>query len=101
GLDLEALDGADHDDCQVDYSQGGGHVAHEVGGAGDVEEVDLVPPVLEGGQGQGERDVPPHLFGVEVGGRGPVLDPAQPVDGTGAEEQRLGQAGLPCPAMAD
>ena len=61
--------------------QGGEKVAHEVGVPRDVEDVDLVAFVLEGGQRQRERDPPLDLLGVEVGGGRAVLDAAVAVDG--------------------
>ena len=54
GLHLDPLDGAHHEDREVGHPQGGVHVAHEVGVAGRVEDVDLVALVLEGGDRQRE-----------------------------------------------
>ena len=75
-------------------------VGDEVGVAGRVEEVDLVAVELEGGEGQGQRDAPLHLLGVEVGGGVAVLHPSLAVDGARAEQEGLGQARLPGSAVA-
>ena len=76
GLHLDALDGAHHEHGQVGDPQGGLDVAHEVGVARGVDEVDLVALPLERRDGQRERDAPLLLLGVEVAHGGAVLDPA-------------------------
>jgi hypothetical protein len=52
GLDLDAVHRAHHEHGQVRDAQGGRNVAHEVGVAGCVDEVDLVVAPLEGSDGQ-------------------------------------------------
>ena len=101
GLDLDALDRADHEDGEVGDPQGGVDVADEVGVAGAVEQVDLVAVVLERREGQRQRDAALDLLGIEVGRRGAVLHPALTVDGAGAVEQRLRQGGLAGSAVPD
>ena len=75
-------------------------VADEVGVAGRVDHVDLVALELERGERERHRDVAALLFGIEVGDRRAVFDPAHAGDGAGAEQQRLGQGGLPGSAVA-
>ncbi len=101
GLDLDAVDGADHEHGEVGDAQRGGHVAHEVGVAGRVDEVDLVVTPLERGDRQRQRDAPLVLLGVVVAHRRAVLDPAEAVDGACPVQERLRQAGLARPAVAD
>ena len=98
-LHLDPLHGADHEHHQVGSGEGGVHLAQEVGVAGAVDDVDLVPFVLERGQGQRHRDLALDLLGVEVGGGAPVLHPALAGDRSGAEQKGLGQGGLPGSAV--
>ena len=75
-LDLDALDGADDEHGQVGDLQGGPDVAHEVGVAGGVDQVDLEAVPLERGEGERQRDAPLVLGGVVVADGVAVLDPA-------------------------
>ena len=56
---------------------------------------------LERRKRQRDRDLALDLLGVEVGDGGAVLDPALAVDRPRAEQQRLGEGGLPGPAVTD
>ncbi len=94
GLGLDPLDGRDHEQDPVGGRQGRAHVADEVGVAGGVEQVDLEAVVLDGGDGQGDRDLLARLLGLEVGDGGAVLDPADAVGGPGGVAHRLDQRGL-------
>ena len=101
GLDLDAFDRADDEYRQVGYSQRRHGVGAEIGVAGAIQQVDLVVVPLEGGEGDRDGDVAPHLLRVEVRGRGAVLDPSFAVGHSGGEEQRLGDGGLASPSVPD
>jgi hypothetical protein len=101
GLDLDALDRADHEHGQVGHPEGRLHLADEVGVARAVQDVDLVPLVLQRRQRDRQGEVSLHLLGVEVGGGVPVLHPTLAGDGAGAGEECLGERRLPGSAVAD
>jgi hypothetical protein len=94
GLGLHPLDGRDHEQDGVGGRHGRAHVAHEVGVAGGVQQVDLVAVVLNRGHGQRDRDLLARLLGLEVGHGGAVLDPSDAVGGPGRVTHRLDQRGL-------
>src|SRR4029077_12283800 len=79
----------------------GPKVPREVGVAGRVEQIDLDAVVHEGREGQVDRALLPDLDLIEVSDRGPLFEAALPLDGPRRGEQRLDQAGLPGPGMAD
>ena len=101
GLDLHALDGRHHEDREVGRVQRGGDVAHEVGVAGRVDEVDLVALPVEGREGERHRDLALVLLGVEVTHGVVVLDPTHTGNRTGDEEQCFGERGLAGAPVAD
>jgi hypothetical protein len=101
GLDLDPVDRADHEHGQVGDAQGGGHVAHEVGVARRVDEVDLVVAPLERSHRQRQGDAALVLLGVEVAHRRPVLDATHAGDGTGPVQEGLCQARLARSAVPD
>ena len=100
GLHLDALDGGHHEEDEVGGPQCGGDVAHEVGVAGGVEDVDLVALVLERRDTERHRDRAPRFLRVEVGRGRAVLDAALSWDGAGDEQQGLGERCLPGPAVS-
>ena len=99
-LDLDAFDRADHEDGQVGHAQRRVDVADEVRVPGAVDEVDLVVLPLERRERERQGQPALLLLGVEVGDRRSVLDPADPSDGAGAVQQRLGQGRLARSAVA-
>ncbi len=101
GAHLDAVDGAHHEDGEIDHAERSVDVADEVGVAGGVDEVDLVTLPLERGVGQRQRHAPLRFLGVVVEHGVAVLDSAQAADGSGPVEQRLGQRRLSRPAVAD
>ena len=100
-LHLDALDCRDHEHREVAGAEGRDHVADEIGVSRGVEHVDLAALVLERSEREGHGDLAAGLFGIEVGGGRAVLDPAEPGDGSGVEQERLGEGGLARPAVAD
>ena len=83
GLDLDAFDGAHHDDGEVRHGQPGLYLRKEVGVTGAVEKVQLAAVALESGQRGRHRQMAFDLFGLGVGDGGAVLDPAYSADHTG------------------
>ena len=100
-LDLDALDGADHENRQVSHSECGVHVADEVRVARAVDEVDLVVLPFEGRQRQRQRKVALLFLGIEVAHGRAVFDTSHAGDSAGLVEQSLGQAGLSGSAVSD
>ena len=99
----DAVDRADHEHGEVGDPQGGGHVAHEVGVAGGVDEVDLVAVPLERGDGERQRQAALVLLGREVAHGGAVLDPAERVVAPArwnSASARLVLPAPPCPTRA-
>ena len=87
--------GVDHEHQQVGYLEGSVQFAGIVGGAGCVDQVDLVAVPVEAGQSQ-RLAVGGGLFlGAEVAHRGALLHSARTVDDASPVQQRLSQRGLP------
>ena len=101
GRAVNTVDRGDHEQCGVGGPQPCPEVSDEVGVAGGVQQVDLHPVVLEGGQRQRDRALLACLRLVEVADRCPVLHPAGAGDGAGRREQRLHQRGLAGSGVAD
>ena len=74
------------------------HLGDEVRVAGRVDDRDLVLAVLERPDREAQRLVALLLLGLEVEVRRPVVDPAQPGDRAGPEQDLLGQRRLAAPA---
>ena len=91
--DLDAVDRAHHEHRQVGDAQRRLHVTDEVGVARRVDEVDLVAFAIRTGRWPARSRCRRFCSsGSVVGDGGAVLDPADPVDGPGSGEQRLGRA---------
>ena len=101
GQAVDPLGGGDGEQRRVRGPEPGPEVPREVGVAGRVEQIDLDAVVHEGREGQVDRALLPDLDLVEVTDRGALFDAALPLDGPRRGEQRLDQAGLPRPGMAD
>ncbi len=101
GLRFDALDRAHHDDSEVDDRQRRSHLAEEVGVAGRVDDVELDVAQRARCHGERQRHVPFDLFGLEVADGGAVVDLSLSGDGTGGEEQSLGQRGLARAVVSD
>ena len=82
-------------------AQGGDDVADEVGVPRTVDDVDLVAVPLDGRHCQGHGDLMGVLLRLVVGGGRSVLDAPETGGGSRAEEQGLGEHGLPGPTVAD
>ena len=67
--------------------------------AGRVDQVELVLPPRGMMQRRRDRALAAHLLGLDVEGRGAVVDAAEPVDGAGGEEERVGDRRLPGAAL--
>ncbi len=74
--------------------QAGAEVANEVGVPRRVEQVDLDAFVRERSQRQADRSLLAQLGLVVVADRGPVLDPAGPMDRAGGDQKGLNQGCL-------
>ena len=72
----------------------GDHLGDEVRVAGRVDQRDVVPSSSNVATASDQRLAPLLLLGLEVERGGPVVDPAQPRDGAGLEQQVLGEGGL-------
>src|SRR3984957_2312749 len=101
GQPVDPLGGGDGEQRRVRGPEPGPEVPREVGVAGRVEQIDLDAVVHEGREGQVDRALLPDLDLVEVTDRGALFDAALPLDGPRRGEQRLDQAGLTGPGMAD
>ena len=101
GVHLDPHHSVDDDNRGIGDAQGGDCVGDEARIAGGVDQVDLPPVVVEGGDGGSDRHLPLLLVGLEVRGRAPVLHTTQPVDHPGLEEQGLVKRGLAAAAVAD
>ena len=93
------LGGAD-DDGGVSGPQGLHHLAGKIKGARGVQQVDLAALVLQGGHGGGNRNLPADLLGVIVADGVAVSAGTHALEGTGHEQQALGQGGLAAAAVA-
>ncbi len=85
GADLDAGGGADDDEGGVGGAQARLHLPHEVGVAGRVDDVELLPLPLAGEEGEVDADLALVLVGVEVGDGGAVVHAAQPADSAAAK----------------
>ena len=94
GRDVDALVGGDHEQRAVGGAQPRAHLAHEVGVARGVEQVDLHPLVDQRRDRQRVGAAVPLLTGVVVAHRGAVVDRPGAGDGSGGGEQHLDQGGL-------
>ena len=94
GPGLDALHRRQQQHGAVEHPQRPLDLGGEVGVAGGVEKIDLGVADGEGGDGGADRDaaLPLQLAGVRTGVTG--VDAAEPADGTGVEQQPLGEAGL-------
>ena len=101
GVDLDAHDAVDDDDRGVDHPESRERVGDEARLARGVDQVDLAPVVLERGDGGVDRHLTSLLVGLEVGDGRAVLHLAEAVRHPGLEEDRLGEARLPRPSVAD
>ena len=99
GLYLDTLCGVDHEDGEIDNAEGGMDISDEIGVAGGVDEVDLVPHPLEGCQCQAQRHVASVLLRIEIGDRVALLDGSQALDRAGAVQQGFSQRCLACAGM--
>ncbi len=91
---VDAVVGGDHEHRRVRGAQARPQLAHEVGVAGGVEQVDLDTLVLERGEGERDRPLLSLLGLVEVGDRGAVDGRARPGQHTGRDQEGLGQRRL-------
>src|SRR4051794_18547382 len=73
----------------------------DLGRARRGDDGDLVVVTLERAQRRADRHLARLLVGVGIGGRVPIQDRAQPVDGAGLEQQCLVDRGLAAATMAD
>lgn len=93
-LRLDARDGVEDGDGAVEDAQRALDLVGEVDVTRCVDQVDpVVSPVAADGRGE-DRDAPVPLLRVEVGDGRAVVDLAALVDGTGEEEDPLGDGGL-------
>jgi len=94
GLRLHALDGGDDQDHAVQDAQHPLHLGDEVGVAGSVEQVDGDVADAERRDRGPDRDAALPLERQRIGLGGTRIDAADLVDGTGGEQQPLGERGL-------
>jgi len=94
GAHLWAGHGVHHDDRCIGHAHGVLCLAHEVHIAGRVQDVDLVPAVLDGQQRAVNGQAARLLILIEVGDGVPLFDLFQTSGRAGGEQQALGQAGL-------
>ena len=100
-LDLDAVDGRDHDDDRVDRPDRRSEVADEVGVSGSVQHVDLRSVPLDRRHRQRDGDPLALFVGVVVGDRGAVFDGSHPGDGPRREQHGFEQRGLAGPSVTD
>ena len=91
---VDAVDGRDHEQGGVGRAQPGAQVAHEVGVARRVQEVDLHPVDDDRGQREADGALLAHLGVVEVRDRRALGGPTGTRDGPGGGEHRLEQRRL-------
>ena len=102
GLHLDALDRGHDEHREVGGAQRGGDVARRSRRSPGVSITLTLWPSCSNGASASDTEMRRRcLLGVEVGGGVAVLDPAEPGDRPGGEEQRLGEGGLARPAVAD
>ena len=106
GPDLDAVDGADHQNGQVGDAECGHLLADEIGVARGVEQVDLVRVAvgglpLERGDPQGQRHPALDFFGIGARHRGAVFNSSDTCGDASAVQQRLDERGLAASTVAD
>ena len=100
GLHLDSGHRVDHHQGRVGHAQGRARLGQEVGVAGGVEEIDLGLSPLPVGEAGLQADLPLDLVGVEIGGGGAVVHPAEAVQGPHVVEHGGGQGGLAAAPVA-
>jgi hypothetical protein len=94
GLCLHPVDRAHDEHREVDHTQRGHDIAHEVGVAGRVDEVDAMAVPIERRHREPERHEATLLLGVVVAHGGSLLDPPEAVDRSRAVQERFGEGRL-------
>ena len=101
GKGVRGILGGGDDHAALHGAQGAQHVAYEVEVAGAVENVDLAAAEVHGGDSGGNGNLTGGFLSVVVAHGGAVGDLAHAVDGAGAVEHALGQAGFAVVAVPD
>ena len=91
---LDAVHRRHHDDRRLDRGEGFEGGADEVGGAGGVEDVEVLAVVVGVEDVGVDAEVVIVLLVVGVGDRRPVVHAPEPVDRVGVEEEGVGEGGL-------
>ena len=93
-LCLDPLASAEDDHAAVEHAETAFDLGREVDVAGSVDQIDdaIVPAKRDAGGSNGDAAL--LLLGIEIGDRGPFIDVAHLVAGTGIEQHPLGDRGL-------
>ena len=86
---------------RLDHLQRGGDLAEKVRVAGRVNEIDLHPVPLAGGECGVDAGLALDFFRVKIGDSGTVFNASLAVNGPGNIEERFGEGSLPCAAVSD